>query len=484
VLIALDGRSKGAKQGDELDRGRSRLGSWGSVLGGDAERRHAALSKAWAGCFAIALAVVIGLLLAASSAEGQPKRPAGDVNAMIFVHGFSGSGAQFESQGMRFESNGYPGSYIEVLDYDSTFATETREQVHARLDQLIAELQERTGRPQVDVLGHSLGTSVMQDYLNSSAQRAANVARYVNVDGRQADAPPGGVPTLAIWAGRGDPDRSIEGAKNVTIPNQTHVQVATSAEAFAEYHEFFTGKKPRTTRIVRERGEITIAGRAVIFPHNRGNLGTTLEVWEVDGATGHRTGAAPVASMAIGVDGDWGPVTVEPGTHYELALTRDGVQTLHYYYEPFLRSDHLIRLLDSEAIKALAERSEGHVGMLILRYKELWGDQGSESDVLTIDGTSVCNPATCPISMQVNAVFAFDRFSDGNTDLSSPHPVLSRLPFVTGIDIFVPAARPPTRTVTVGIRSRGKGPERTVRFPNFPSSTDGVIVQLNDFEQR
>ena len=42
---------------------------------------------------------------------------------------------------------------------------------------------------------------------------------------------------------------------------------------------------------------------------------------------------------------------------------------------------------------------------------------------------------------------------------------------------------PPSKKVTVGIRSRGKGPLRTLAFPNFPSLTDVVTVQLNDFDQ-
>ena len=110
---------------------------------------------------------------------------------LIFVHGGAGSGAQFESQKMRFAGNGYPLSYVQVLEYDSTFSVESLADVQAKLDALVAEVKQDTGRAQVDVLGHSLGTFVMQSYLNSSAERAANVAHYVNIDGRTATSPPG-----------------------------------------------------------------------------------------------------------------------------------------------------------------------------------------------------------------------------------------------------------------------------------------------------
>ncbi|HEX8053595.1 MAG TPA: hypothetical protein VF517_11435 [Thermoleophilaceae bacterium] len=422
---------------------------------------------------------VAALLLAASGAQAQSSF---DQNGVLFVHGFVGTGGQFESQKLRFTSNGYPERWVEAIDYDSTFATESRAQVHARIDALIAELKKRTGRPKVDLLGHSLGTSVLQEYLGSSAERAANVAHYVNIDGSQADALPGGVPTLAIWAGRGEPGRRIVGATNVTLPNQTHVQSATSAEAFVEYHKFFTGRAPAHD-IVPQAGQITIAGRVLHFPLNRGVAGATLAIWEVDGATGQRTGSAPLATTSIGESGDWGPVEVTAGRHYEFEVTRPGAPVHHHYYEPFVRSDHLVRLLESDALANGGERGPRHAAGVILRYKELWGDQPGQNDALSINGTNVCPEVVCPVSKRVNALFFSDRRMDGQSDLSQPDPVYSALPFVTGVDLFAPAAIPPTGRTAVEIRSRGGGPTRAVNMPNFASLTDVASVQLNDYER-
>jgi len=36
-------------------------------------------------------------------------------NPILFVHGIEGSGAQFESQAMRFESNRYPTSWVDEV---------------------------------------------------------------------------------------------------------------------------------------------------------------------------------------------------------------------------------------------------------------------------------------------------------------------------------------------------------------------------------
>ena len=429
----------------------------------------------------IALLAAVGLLL-----TGAPAGHAASFkqNPVLFVHGIEGSGAQFESQKLRFMSNGYPANWFDEVDYNSTRAVADKSEVHRQIDDAIADLEQRTGRSQVDVVAHSLGTSVMYDYLTNgatAAERRSNVGHYVNVDG-QAQNP--GVPTLAVWAGRGTPGRNMEGAANVTIPNQTHVQACTSAESFVEYHKFLTGKRPARD-IVRQRGAIQVAGKALNFPENMGSLGTTVQIWPLDGS-GRRASAAPVASLPITEGGTgggaWGPVTVQAATRYEFALVRPALPTLHIYYEPFVRSDYTIRLLQSPAIEQYAGDRPGSLSAVNIRYKELWGDQGSENDRLLINGTNVCVPNLCPITKQVNAFFVFDRNRDGQTDLSEPDPVLGRLPFIQGGDVFIPAASPPDGTTSFELISRGSGPIRTLDVPNWESTMDGVTIQWNDFE--
>jgi pimeloyl-ACP methyl ester carboxylesterase len=437
-----------------------------------------------------AVLVTAGLVTAPAAGAQSSTAPAdpGDVNPMIFVHGSIGSGAQFQSQQMRFTSNGYPQSHIRVVEYNSLAIGAILDQVHAEIDQTVAELQARTQSDQVDLIGHSLGTFVSQEYL-ASPERAANIGHYVNVDGRQGDAPPGGVRTLAIWAGRGAPDRSIEDATNVTIPNQTHVEVNTSAEAFVEMFKFLTGSEPQTSDIAPQRPRhLRVSGRAVLFPENVGVQDATLRVWRIDPETGRRQGPDPVDELRLAADGSWTTDRIVGGRHYELQLLREDTPvTIHYYFEPFRRSDHLVRLLTAnpgEGTDALIEKSEGHVRLVVLRYKELWGDQGDESDILRVAGQNVLNPQTSPISNQTNGMIIYDVDSDGVTDLSAPIPEFAALPFQSGVDLFIPAARPPDGAVPVALRSRGSGPVRTVSFPNRPSTTSQNIVVLNDFDTR
>src|SRR5438477_9611961 len=435
---------------------------------------------------ALRLVVVLaGAVLLLSAAPAAHAASSFKQNAVLFVHGIEGSGAQFESQKMRFMSNGYPERWIDEVDYNSTRAVGDKSEVDRQIDDAIAALERRTGKSQVDVVAHSLGTSVMYDYLtngNMAAQRRANVAHYINVDGQNQNP---GVSTLAVWAGRGTPGRNMDGAEHVTIPDQTHVQTCTSAESFVQYYEFLTGHRPKSD-IVPQSGSIRLAGKALNFPENSGLSGATVQIWQVNDS-GQRTSAAPVASLPI-TDGStgggaWGPVSVQPGQRYEFALVQTGLPTLHIYYEPFVRSDYTLRLLASAAIEEYAGNRPGSVSAVMIRYKELWGDQGSENDTLLINSLNVCTEVLCPISKQVNAFFAFDRNADKQTDLSEPDPVLSQLPLIQGADVYIPASSPPNATVSFQLISRGGGPVRSLNVPNWDATTDGVTIQWNDFDK-
>lgn len=429
----------------------------------------------------VAIAPALALLLAALPAAAHVSGPrCGNLLPMIFVHGGSGSGQQFESQKMRFTSNGYPEERVAVLEYDSGFDIETMDDVHARLDALIADLQERTGCDRVELLGHSLGTFVSQAYLATPA-RAANVAHYVNIDGAQADAPPGGVPTLALWAGTGPPGREIVGATNVTVPGQYHVETATSEESFVEMYRFFRGREPFTTRI-RPQLLPEVAGRAVLFPQNVGVDGATLEVWWVRGDTGARIGRRPWKTFPIGPDGDFGPFRVLYGLHYEFALLREGAFTHHFYVEPFVRTDHLVRLNTSvpgEGIDAFLPTSANHTILSVNRNKEFVYDEG---DVLEVDGTNIVNANSAPPTFPNTAsIFAFDADLDQTSHVDQVPFPFSFIAFLSAVDLYIPAD-PPGSVSVVAIPRGDTDAAVTVNVPNIPSTEGRVTIQLNDFD--
>ena len=144
-----------------------------------------------------------------------------------------------------------------------------------------------------------------------------------------------------------------------------------------------------------------------------------------------------------------------------------------------------MRLLTSEpngGVNLLIERSPNHSAFTIVRYKELWGDQGAENDELSVNGTNVINAATAPITKRVIGMFAFDEGSDGASNVATPLPLVFAFPFLSGVDLFVPATAAADGTSAVALRSRGHGPLRVVNVPDFPSSTDSISVNLNDYD--
>lgn len=432
------------------------------------------------------------LLLPFVEAHSFKKTPG--LKPIIFVHGGAGSAAQFESQAMRFASNGYPANLIYAFEYDSSMTINTMEDIYNNLDQTIAIILKETGAEQVYILGHSYGTTVMHGYLSSPA-RAAKVARYVNIDGRTAPALPGGVPTLALWAGMGwsaIPGREIGGATNVLLPKQTHIEAATSAEAFVEIYKFFTGKNPFTSEILPEyAGFLRLAGRAIIFPLNKGVENAALEIWELNACTGARNHKKPNATYYLDADGAWGPFKARPGGSYEFVLLREGMEPHHFYFQPFMRSNHLMRLLASNPsfgrISSNIDRIENHSALTIIRNKEFWGDQGVNNDILAINGVNLITPTICPVikgqyRTGVIGLFAFDKNKDGLSDLLNPIMPFYSTSFMSGVDLFIPAVDPPNATISIVLMNRGGcGAMQIINIPNWTSSGHRVTIQFNDF---
>jgi len=209
----------------------------------------------------------------------------------------------------------------------------------------------------------------------------------------------------------------------------------------------------------------------------------------VNPRTGRRVGHGPVATQTLGADGAFGPIRAKGWASYEFELRRpDSNNSHHLYFQPFRRSDRLVRLLTSlpnTGLDLLTEHSDRHVNLIVTRNKEWWGDQGAGSDTLEINGTNVLSAGTAPRTKRSIAVFAFDAGLDGVSHPTVSIPALATLPFITGVDLFVPAANPSTGVVRLASRQRGAGgASDVVNVPNWPSSTDRVSVQFNDYHQR
>ncbi len=431
---------------------------------------------------------------------------------VVFVHGGSGSASQFESQAQRFIANGYPRAYLAAYDHDTGGAgpEENAPITNAALNEIIDGLLKMSGADKVDLIAHSRGAGVSFYYLEDSPENAAKVAHYVAVDSQTGldlttgmTRTPGNVDMLALW-GEGDPTREVAAATNVYIPTQAHIEMCTAAASFDEMYRFFNGEDPATNQIVPETGDqVWIAGEVNYFPENVGAVGT-LEIYEVDSETGFRVADEPVSTWTIGEDGAWGPVRVNKTATYEFAFAHAAGGNHYFYREAFSASNYFIRLNTSPpggGIGLLLTQSPNHTNILVSRDREMWGDQGGNSDILMVDGNSVATPEAAPRAKRLSALFLLDWGYGGHahlgnpypavfygthvlgqSDLSAPIPIFHSLGFMSGLDLYMPGATPPNRTIPVVLTPRGGGgATQTINIPNWASSNVRITAVFRDF---
>ncbi|MEM0203014.1 MAG: hypothetical protein QXO16_00030 [Archaeoglobaceae archaeon] len=456
-----------------------------------------------------------------------------DFRPIIFVHGLAGSGAQFESQALRFTSNGYPESYIKVVEYDTiTWAlvvetdllvtglgselgvniTELIDQetldkilakprdkvideVFGRIDEMINKTLAETGKDKVDLVGHSMGTFLLMRYVNSSPERASKVAHLILLDGIFGVNAPEGIPTLAIF---GNPKslsiglfagkKEIYGAKNVYFNNMTHVQLCTAPETFFEMFKFINGYEPATTEILPQEGNyVKVEGKFLAFATN-GKVSGWLAIYPID-KSGKRLTVYPVKLVRL-ENGEFGPFNLKKGQRYEFVLYKDlSPIVYHYYRAEFLRNDSWVRFLasvpplDVELLilpERLSPNAKGTSGLLLVRYKEMIGEYDEEIggvDEVYVNNVNVCTEKICPISKAVNGLWVFDRLADGKSDVNKEVVRFSMLPFMSAVDFVVPAKG----TVSVSIKSRTGG-EESFTVPAWSADKHSIIIQFSDYK--
>jgi pimeloyl-ACP methyl ester carboxylesterase len=411
-----------------------------------------------------------GVTPATVAGGGIAKAQAAGPVPIVFVHGYLGSGAQYRSPAMRFASNGYPANRIRAFDYNFD---------SSGLDAFIDSVRQEFGVSQVYVAAHSLGTGVMLGYLLNPTT-AAKVAKYVALDG---------VGAICLW---GTQCTSI----SASSLGQTHIEASLSPESFARQYQFFTGQAPATTTITPTPGTIQIAGRALYFQVNSPATGTAGQLWAVNPTTGRRTTATPQATFTIGADGNFGPLNVTSGQAYEISLTRSDTGTMHYYYQPFIRSTYLLRLQVPQANSAQITNTNvgpNHAAVVVLRYREWWRSHGAQNDDITVSTTSTAGnqPATNILSRvtgDIAGVHAHDNAASPRQTTLDPLTYFSSQPFQTGVDVYMPAAATPNGTIRITNNPRGNAARQQVmNVPNWASLVNGqrqaMLVEFNDYVQ-
>ncbi|MDY7083220.1 MAG: hypothetical protein SXQ77_12645, partial [Halobacteria archaeon] len=380
-----------------------------------------------------------------------------------------------------------PNDYLHVFEYNSLSYPANRRDVISKLDSKIDEIIAQTDADQVDAMGHSLGTNVMIFYLRDE-NRASKVANYVNIDGQPALSQPGGVRTLGIWGHR-TTNLNIRGAKNVHFNDKTHVQVATSEDTFEVMYKFLTGEEPETKKIVQEPAdEVTVEGRAQQFLINEAIPNATLDIYEIDPDTGERLSEEPIASPDVDENGFFGPIDLNADAYHEFVGSQTGTDQKHHFYRfPPIRSNQFFRGLSSipgTGLDRLIKKDGNHMALILPRDKEYWGNQGENNDKLSINGENIINAKTAPQRQNVIAPLAFDTGIQGRSNTNRPLGRFRVTPFLTGVDLYVPASNPPSETVTVKETPRDTdGLTRTMKIQNWASDPHRVTVRFPDHTQ-
>jgi pimeloyl-ACP methyl ester carboxylesterase len=428
-------------------------------------------------CLTVILIGARGWVTSQARASDGPLTWSGDVDAgadktlrpIVFVHGFAGSGEQYERPAKLFESNGYPPTWINVYDYNSMGATGGAEP----LDKFIDAVRARTGFDKIDLVGHSRGTGVSKDYL-SDPKRAAKVAHYANIAGRAAGNE-GGVPTIVIGS-KGDkiagPGTARNGAQHAVLEKPDHVGAATGTESFEHVFSFFNGGKAPKTLDVRPREPIAVGGFAKYFGPNAPVAGGTVEIFEVAADTGRRMHPQADAKFTVGDDGRWGPFRAQPGQHYELCLTAPGAKRpVHYYREPFERTDLLVYLKTRDPKAADTERLEKGLSLSddssTMIVSQLNGAIVAGRDSLKVNGIELATDKIAPESGTKVGFYVFDANQNKKTDAALPDGAMWRMPFITAADVYVPTTKPETITFELN--------GRVLHAPNWKGNSEGTI---------
>lgn len=433
--------------------------------------------------FFLALTALLLTVSCKKDNDGHDVPPAGGGNGgggecntsylpILMLHGLLASGDTYAQQAQRFAQNGQCNERIFVMDRNTLGGGDPVPALDAFVDSVL----QLTGAAQLELVGHSAGGGLGYEYL-ADAGRAAKVAHYVHIgSSAQAGAagPNGEVATMNIWSAFDAiaEGADIPGAQNVQLAGQDHYQVATSEEAFTAMYTFFRGMPPASATIAPD-GNRNVQGRALSLGENIPLEGATVNVHPLDAATGFRTSAQPAHSFVTDARGYWGDFNALPNTYYEFEVLPLTGRKLHYYREPFIASDRLVYLRSlpgSGSIAGIllgslpADDAQAVVTVFTANQAVING-----RDDMRANGTELSTPEFASEENTTIAFFLYDGNNDGQTN-GNAVGLFGNFPFLSGIDVFFPAAQPESIELTFA--------GRTMRVRNWPSAAEGVTIAV------
>ncbi|MCB9789316.1 MAG: hypothetical protein H6744_21780 [Deltaproteobacteria bacterium] len=415
----------------------------------------------------------------AGDADATPASCRSGHRPVVFAHGLLAAGDTWAPHIQRFIENGYCPDELYRLDWNTLdFDTDT---AAAQLDALIAHALDVTGASQVELVGHSAGGGLGYTF-TSAPERAALIAHYAHFASNVQDGPAGAdgqIPTLNVWSeadaiikDKGD----IPGATNLTLADADHYEVATRPESFAALYAFFNdGEAPQTTEITPLE-PIFVSGKVLALGENLPAASATVRVYELDAATGARVGDA-VAEVSVDADGAYGPIEVRSGRPHEFLVSgvTEGGQPLHYYREPFIRTNPAVYLRTLPGPDSLAGAlldsipfSDPDQSIIVVFTASQATIAGR--DTLTVDGTALSTEALASPARTAIAWFLYDADGDGQSG-GTAVPQFASFPFLNAVDTWFEPGGPPVAITFDG---------RTLVVPALRAGLDGPVIATFD----
>ncbi len=388
---------------------------------------------------------------------------------IIFVHGFLASGDTYEKQLKRFTSNGYSPADLYAFDWNSLG---DRSVITPNLNKLVDTVLARTGKTKVHLVGHSAGTGVVQDYARAFGSKVKSLTLLAGFPPNQQDS----IPILNIYStfdfiASGGKD--VTGGTNIKQTDKDHYEVATCKESFEAMFKFFNNGSIPSNLEYTEENDVILSGRSGFFGENIFKANTIVEVYQVSATTGFRIYSTPDFQFATNAQGFWGPFRADKNAYYEFVVYDNisGSRKVHYYREPFKRSDKFVYLRTFPTGFSIAgiflaalpkDDAQGVTAFFGASQAAVAG-----RDVLILDGNTLTTNTFCSKENTTIALFAYDDNNNKVTDMTTIGS-FNLFPFLKGADIYFPTANKQTITMTFN--------GRTLHATNWKSNTEGVNV--------
>ncbi len=396
---------------------------------------------------------------------------------IVFVHGLYGCGDSYTKMIQYFRANGYPENKLFTYDWN-TLDFQNAPKNTKPLDDFIKEVKAKTGYDKVNIVGHSLGGNLTFNYC-SNATYAKNINRlawFAPYLPDRTKIPADSIPTLNIRTNTDfvvEDTSTIPNAINVVIPDKDHNEIASCEESFIELFKFFNEDKIPVT-VFPEDNEILISGRLVSFIENAVSANNKIEIYELSATNGERLSVAPSATLFTDSRGYYSNFKAKKNTYYEFQVStgKPGDRPIHFYFEPFKNSNHMIYLRTFPPQGSLLNigfnaiipftATQGVSIFFSVSKTVLLG-----RDALNIDGYDCVNSTFTEKELNTLAFFMFDNNRNAVSDYTSV-PLFTGVQSFKGMDFSLPANGFSTYIFN----------SRTLHTYNWPSSTKGLSVAM------